>query len=60
MPIFEYKCNECQKTVDVIERFVDSKERECPSCKGTMQKQIGAPSFRLKGDGWYKKTSKVD
>ena len=54
MPIYEYKCSECGHALEAIQKFSDEPLRECPSCKKqTLEKQLSASAFRLKGSGWY-------
>jgi putative FmdB family regulatory protein len=54
MPIYEYQCKECGHQLEAIQRFSDAPLSECPAChKLALAKQISAPSFRLKGAGWY-------
>ena len=64
MPIFDYQCSECSHTFEAIQKISDSVLTECPACgKATLKKMVSAPSFRLKGGGWYEtdfKGSKKD
>ena len=54
MPIYEYKCSKCEHQFEVIQRFSDNPVKSCPECnKKSVQKLVSAPSFRLKGGGWY-------
>ena len=54
MPIYEYKCSKCEHQFEVIQRFSDNPVESCPECnKKPVQKLVSAPSFRLKGRGWY-------
>ena len=54
MPIYEYKCSKCEHQFEVIQRFSDNPIQICPECnKKSVQKLVSAPSFRLKGGGWY-------
>ena len=54
MPIYEYQCKDCGHQLEAIQRFSDAPLTECPAChKLALAKQISAPSFRLKGAGWY-------
>ncbi len=61
MPLYEYKCLKCDSTFEVIQKFSDEPLTIHADCGGTVQKQMSAPSFQLKGTGWYatdyKKTS---
>ena len=54
MPIYEYKCLKCGHQFEVIQRFSDNPIEKCPSCENNeVKKLVSAPSFRLKGGGWY-------
>ncbi len=54
MPIYEYQCKECGHRLEAIQRFSDAALTLCPACdKPGLAKQLSAPSFRLKGGGWY-------
>ena len=54
MPIYEYKCSKCEHQFEVIQRFSDNPVETCPACnRKTVKKLVSAPSFRLKGGGWY-------
>ena len=32
MPIYEYKCSECEHELEVIQRFSDDPLKKCPEC----------------------------
>jgi len=57
MPLYSYRCTLCGF---VDEAFVDVKKRdvkfpcEQEGCTGIMVRELDAPSFHLKGGGWYK------
>ena len=54
MPIYEYKCLKCSHQFELIQKFSDNPIEICPKCsKKSVQKLVSAPSFRLKGGGWY-------
>lgn len=54
MPIYEYECNACGHRLEVIQKFSDAPLAECPACgKSALHKLLSAPSFHLKGSGWY-------
>jgi putative FmdB family regulatory protein len=55
MPIYEYRCNGCEKTFEVIQKFSDDPIKECIHCSGKeVEKLISQSSFILKGGGWHK------
>ena len=57
MPLYSYRCNQCGF---VDEAFIDVSKRdktgpcEQAGCTGVMIREMDAPSFQLKGGGWYK------
>jgi putative FmdB family regulatory protein len=54
MPIYDYKCLNCGHELELIQKINDEEIKKCPNCnQNTLKKQISAPSFRLKGSGWY-------
>jgi putative FmdB family regulatory protein len=53
MPIYEYRCHKCGKTVEVMQKFSDQPLSRCPQCSGKVSKIISNCSFQLKGSGWY-------
>lgn len=61
MPIYEYHCKACGYETEVLQKMSDKPLRKCPACgRMQMQRLISAPSFRLKGDGWYETDFKSD
>ncbi|MDH3588817.1 MAG: zinc ribbon domain-containing protein [Gammaproteobacteria bacterium] len=54
MPIYEYQCQQCGHKVDALQRISEPPLTECPDCgQSALRKLVSAPSFRLKGGGWY-------
>ncbi len=53
MPIYEYQCDACGETTEVLQKFSDAPLSECPACGGPMHKLMSMNSFQLKGSGWY-------
>ncbi|MDH5446628.1 MAG: zinc ribbon domain-containing protein [Gammaproteobacteria bacterium] len=54
MPIYEYECQDCGHQLEAIQKISDDPLKDCPECgKASLQKQISASGFRLKGGGWY-------
>jgi len=55
MPIFDYQCEACGHHFDILQKAGDGVLRKCPECgKLKLRKLLSAPSFHLKGGGWYK------
>ena len=53
MPLYEYKCDSCGKTFEVIQKFSDEPLTVHPECGGKVERLLSAPAFHLKGTGWY-------
>jgi putative FmdB family regulatory protein len=53
MPLYEYKCQSCHKTFEVIQKFADEPLKIHPECGGVVERLFSAPAFHLKGTGWY-------
>jgi putative FmdB family regulatory protein len=53
MPLYEYKCHKCGKTIEVLQKFSDEPLRTHEDCGGEVERLISASAFHLKGSGWY-------
>ena len=53
MPIYEYACKKCGKTIEVIQKFSDPPLKKHEKCGGALTKLISASGFQFKGTGWY-------
>ena len=53
MPLYEYQCQSCGDTTEVIQRMSDPPLSTCERCGGDLKKLISAPAFQFKGSGWY-------
>ena len=53
MPIYEYECNKCGKTFEVIQKMSDKPLKKHADCGGALTKLISASGFQFKGTGWY-------
>jgi putative FmdB family regulatory protein len=53
MPIYEYSCKKCGKTIEVIQKMSDPELKKHQGCGGTLTKLISAAGFQFKGSGWY-------
>ena len=55
MPIFEFQCPKCKRTIElIIKRIEDAEGLLCTEdgCNIPMENRIGRTSFVLKGSGW--------
>ena len=53
MPLYEYECAKCGKTIEVIQKFSDKPLKKHAGCGGNLAKLISASGFQFKGSGWY-------
>jgi len=55
MPIYEYRCSVCGKTIELMQKIGDKAPDLCPICGAfnSLKKLISHTSFELKGSGWY-------
>ncbi|MBC7386679.1 MAG: zinc ribbon domain-containing protein [Cryobacterium sp.] len=55
MPMYEYRCENCEKISEELQKFSDLPLTDCELCgtKGSLSKLISKSSFALKGTGWY-------
>lgn len=53
MPLYEYKCQDCGRHLEIIQKFSDDPLKECPECRGALEKVVSAPAVHFKGSGWY-------
>ena len=53
MPIYEYRCKKCGKSVEAIQKVDDPPLRACEHCGGSLEKLVSRSSFQLRGGGWF-------
>ncbi|MGE5359333.1 MAG: FmdB family zinc ribbon protein [Bacteroidales bacterium] len=55
MPLYEYQCDACGATFEMIhQRFSDPPVDTCRVCGGgPVHKLLSAPAIQFKGSGWY-------
>ena len=54
MPIYEYRCDQCDHELERIQKMSDEPLRDCPACEQPeLIRLVSAAGFRLKGAGWY-------
>jgi putative FmdB family regulatory protein len=54
MPLYEYRCNKCNKSFEVLQKINAEPLTTCLYCQGDVEKLISKSSFQLKGNGWYR------
>lgn len=61
MPIYEYICRACGRETERLQKLSDAPLADCPECgQPALVRKVSAPSFRLKGGGWYETDFKSD
>lgn len=58
MPIYEYRCRDCDEELEVRQAFTDDPLTECPACSGDLRKLFSTPGIAFKGSGFYKTDSR--
>ena len=53
MPLYEYRCKQCGHQFEKIQSFSAPEIKECPMCKGEVERLISAPAVQFIGSGWY-------
>jgi putative FmdB family regulatory protein len=53
MPIYSYKCTNCDHRFEARQRFSDDPLSECPVCGSTIRKVITPVGIVFKGSGFY-------
>lgn len=53
MPIYEYSCAKCGRTIEIIQKMSDKPLKTHAGCGGKLTKLISAAGFQFKGTGWY-------
>lgn len=53
MPLYEYKCDRCKKTIEVLQKFSDAPLTIHEECGGTLERLISTSALQFKGSGFY-------
>ncbi len=53
MPLYEYLCQDCGETIEVIQKFSDSPLSKCEDCGGALERLLSPSAIQFKGSGWY-------
>jgi putative FmdB family regulatory protein len=54
MPLYEYVCQDCNRTTEVLQRLRERPLKICPHCGGKkLKKAFSAPAIQFKGSGFY-------
>ena len=53
MPIYEYRCEDCEQIFEEWQKGFEDKDVFCPVCGHKAKRIISNTAFVLKGTGWY-------
>ncbi len=53
MPIYEYRCPQCEHQFEEWQRGFEEKTLPCPQCGAQASRVVSGSAFVLKGSGWY-------
>ncbi|MCX7973065.1 MAG: zinc ribbon domain-containing protein [Candidatus Aminicenantes bacterium] len=53
MPLYEYRCEDCDSLFEVLQRLNEDPLKICPKCGGQLKKLISQSAIQFKGSGWY-------
>ena len=53
MPIYEYRCDECGASFEVMQRMSDDPLVKCEKCGGALRKVMHPVAIHFKGSGFY-------
>ena len=53
MPIYEFRCTECNAYTEVFQKLSDKQPTRCRKCKGRLEKLVSKSAIKFKGEGWY-------
>jgi putative FmdB family regulatory protein len=58
MPVYEYRCRNCDHQFETQQSFSDDPLTECPECRGDLRKVFAPIGITFKGSGFYKTDSR--
>ena len=53
MPIYEYRCDDCGVTLEVLQKMSDDPLETCEQCGGHLSKVLHPVAIHFKGSGFY-------
>jgi putative FmdB family regulatory protein len=59
MPLYDYRCTECGREVEVMHGIDGHGPTTCETCGGAMRKALSTPAIHFKGSGWAKKDAQA-
>ena len=58
MPVYEYRCRNCNHQFEIQQAFSDDALTVCPECEGPLRKVFAPVGITFKGSGFYKNDSR--
>ena len=52
MPLYDYKCTQCNEIISITHSIKDEPQLACDNCGDKLQKQFGLGGITFKGEGW--------
>lgn len=53
MPIYEYRCEDCEQVFEALQRISEEPLDACRHCGGAARRIISSPAIHFVGSGWY-------
>jgi putative FmdB family regulatory protein len=53
LPLYEYRCLQCDAHFEKIQKFSDPPLKKCEICGGQLEQLLSSPAIQFKGSGWY-------
>lgn len=53
MPIYEYRCDDCEQVFEALQRISDEPLGACRHCGGAAHRIVSSPAIQFLGSGWY-------
>jgi putative FmdB family regulatory protein len=53
MPVYVYKCNDCDYLFEARQHMTDEPLTNCPQCDGELRRVINSVGIVFKGSGFY-------
>jgi len=53
LPIYEYRCDACGRTLEMFQKFSDAPLETCEVCGGQLRKVLHPVAVHFKGSGFY-------
>jgi len=59
VPIYDYTCESCGRTIEVVHSVHGHGPKACEVCGGRMRKLMSFPTIVFKGSGWAKNDARA-